>query len=51
MKISILAVLLLAMIGSQAQELEIKISPCKFNGVLAISDDQQQTKAFASVYA
>lgn len=51
MKISILAVLLLAMIGSQAQELEIKISPFKFNGVFAVKDNQQQTNAFISVYS
>jgi len=51
MKYNILILILLSSFGLYAQELELKISPFRFNGVFAVKDNQQQTNAFISVYS
>ncbi len=51
MKNTIILLIILSGFGLHGQELNLKISPFRFNGVFAIKDNQQQTNAFASVYA
>ncbi len=51
MKYNLLILIILSFFGLQAQELELKISPFRFNGVFAVKDNHQQTNAFTSVYA